>query len=81
MKLPRDIGGEELARLLAKYGYKITRQTGSHMRLSTNYKRTEHRVTVPSHKPLKTGTLSAIISEVAVYLEIEKQALIDRLFE
>jgi predicted RNA binding protein YcfA (HicA-like mRNA interferase family) len=62
MKLPRDIGGEELARLLAKYGYKITRQTASHMRLSTNYK-------------------SAIISEVAVYLEIEKQALIDRLFE
>ena len=32
MKLPRDIGGEELAKLLSKYGYEITRQTGSHRR-------------------------------------------------
>jgi len=35
MKLPRDISGEELAKLLRKYGYKVTRQTGSHMRLTT----------------------------------------------
>ncbi len=33
MKLPRDLGGEELAKLLKKYGYEVTRQTGSHMRL------------------------------------------------
>lgn len=41
MKIPRDIGGEELARLLGKYGYKITRQTGSHMRLTSSHKETE----------------------------------------
>ncbi len=34
MKLPRDVGGGELAKLLDKYGYEVTRQTGSHMRLS-----------------------------------------------
>jgi len=28
MKLPRDMGGEELTALLGRYGYKITRQTG-----------------------------------------------------
>ncbi len=61
MKLPRDIGGEELAKLLVKYGYYVTRQTGSHMRLSTKYKGTEHHITIPGHKPLKTGTLSGII--------------------
>ena len=33
MKLPRDIGGRDLADLLSKYGYKIDRQTGSHLRL------------------------------------------------
>jgi predicted RNA binding protein YcfA (HicA-like mRNA interferase family) len=80
MKLPRDIGGEELAKLLDKYGYKITRQNGSHMRLSTNCNGTEQHITIPKHKPLKTGTLSNIISEVAVYLGIEKQTLIDNLF-
>jgi len=26
MKLPREISGEELAKLLEKHGYKITRQ-------------------------------------------------------
>ena len=36
MKLPRDIGGEELAKILNKYGYEVTRQTGNHLRLTTN---------------------------------------------
>lgn len=35
MRLPRDLGGEELAALLGRYGYEATRQTGSHMRLTT----------------------------------------------
>lgn len=38
MKLPRDIGGSELASLLGKYGYHVTRQTGSHLRLTSTYK-------------------------------------------
>jgi predicted RNA binding protein YcfA (HicA-like mRNA interferase family) len=29
MKLPRDLGGQELAHQLEKFGYCITRQTGS----------------------------------------------------
>ena len=35
MKLPRDLSGTELARVLQVLGYKVTRQTGSHMRLAT----------------------------------------------
>jgi hypothetical protein len=34
MKLPRDVGGRDLADLLSKYGYQVTRQTGSHLRLA-----------------------------------------------
>lgn len=41
MKIPRDISGEELARLLKKYGYEVTRQKGSHIRL-TAVLREEH---------------------------------------
>jgi len=44
MKIPKDIGGKELANLLAKYGYKITRQTGSHIQLITTIKG-EHQIT------------------------------------
>jgi len=35
MRLPRDIKGSEPAKKLEKYGYRIKRQTGSHLRLST----------------------------------------------
>ena len=35
MKLPRDIGGEDLIKLLAKFGYEVVRQTGSHVRLKS----------------------------------------------
>jgi len=35
MRLPRDVSGADLARALSKLGYKVTRQTGSHMRLTT----------------------------------------------
>ena len=60
MRIPRDLGGEELARLLRRYGYEITRQTGSHLRLTTIVKG-EHHITIPRHKPLKVGTLSNIL--------------------
>jgi predicted RNA binding protein YcfA (HicA-like mRNA interferase family) len=80
MKLPRDVGGEELATLLRKYGYRITRQTGSHIRLTSNAKGTEHHISIPRHKPLKVGTLSNILSDLASYLEVEKQKLIEDLF-
>jgi predicted RNA binding protein YcfA (HicA-like mRNA interferase family) len=80
MKLPRSLGGEELAALLGRYGYQVTRQTGSHIRLTSIFKGTEHHLTIPRHKPLKVGTLNSIVSEVATYLEVEKQELIDKLF-
>jgi predicted RNA binding protein YcfA (HicA-like mRNA interferase family) len=80
MKLPRDVGGEELAALLGRYGYKITRQTGSHMRLTSTSKGFEHHITIPRHKPLRVGTLSSIVNEMAAYLEIERQKLVEELF-
>ena len=81
MKLPRDMGGEELAALLDKYGYKITRQTGSHIRLTSTSKGFDHHITIPRHKPLRVGTLSSIVNEIADYLEIERQKLLKELFK
>jgi len=81
MKLPRDVGGEELANLLGKYGYRLIRQTGSHLRLTSSAKGTDHHLTIPRHRPLRVGTLSSILKDVATYLEIEKQHLIEELFK
>ena len=79
MKLARDMGGDELAALLGRYGYNITRQTGSHMRLTSTSRGFEHHLTIPRHRPLRVGTLSSIINEIAAYLEIERQELVDDL--
>ena len=78
-KLPRDISGKKLAKALSKFGYQITRQTGSHLRLTTTTSG-EHHVTIPDHDQLKVGTLSGIVGEVAQHLESSKGEIIDQLF-
>jgi predicted RNA binding protein YcfA (HicA-like mRNA interferase family) len=80
LRLPRDLSGEQFARLLRRYGYDITRQTGSHLRLTSKLRGTEHHVTIPAHNPLKIGTLSAVLAEVASYLEMDRSALANELF-
>ncbi len=79
MKLPRDLSGEELAKILGKYGYQITRQTGSHIRLTTTFKG-QHHITIPKHKALKVGTLNNILNDISQYLKKDKQSFIDELF-
>ncbi len=79
MRLPRDLGGQELAKILKNYGFEITRQTGSHLRLTSTVKG-EHHITIPKHKPLKIGTLNSILNDIAQYLKTDKQKLIDELF-
>lgn len=79
MRLPRDVEGDDLAARLGRVGYRVTRQSGSHIRLTTN-SNGEHHVTVPAHSPLRVGTLSAILGDVAAHLEITRDDLIERLF-
>lgn len=80
MKLPRDLSGIHLGSLLRKYGYEVTRQTGSHLRLTSTLKGREHHVTIPAHRELSVGTLNAILSDVASYLEMDRALLIEALF-
>jgi predicted RNA binding protein YcfA (HicA-like mRNA interferase family) len=46
MRLPRDLGGHDLVRKLTVLGYEVTRQTGSHIRLTTQ-ENGEHHITFP----------------------------------
>ncbi len=79
MKLPRDLTGVELSKRLARLGYVVTRQTGSHLRL-TSGEHGEHHVTVPRHDPLRVGTLAAILDAVAAHHGLRRDMLLDRLF-
>ena len=80
MKLPRDVSGDELARKLGSVGYQVTRQTGSHLRLTCDNP-SQHHITVPKHNPLRLGTLSSILGDVAAHLRISREELAERLFD
>jgi predicted RNA binding protein YcfA (HicA-like mRNA interferase family) len=51
-RLPRNVSGADLVRLLEGFGYVASRQKGSHLRL-TSQAGGEHHVTVPSHAALR----------------------------
>ncbi len=80
MKLPRDLTGAELSKRLTRLAYTVSRQSGSHMRLSTS-ERGEHHVTIPRHDPLRIGTLAAILDAVAAHHGLSRDELLQRLFE
>ncbi len=80
MKLPRDVSGEDLVRSLRRFGYAPTRQTGSHVRLTSNLKGSEHHVTIPNHKQIRIGTLAQILADVASYLNLTREHLARQLF-
>jgi predicted RNA binding protein YcfA (HicA-like mRNA interferase family) len=79
VKLPRDVSGQDLARALRPCGYKVTRQVGSHMRLSTD-ERGVHHITIPAHDHLRVGTLEYILASVAHHLGVDRQELELKLF-
>jgi predicted RNA binding protein YcfA (HicA-like mRNA interferase family) len=65
VKIPRDLNGADLAKRLAVYGYSVTRQSGSHMRLSRQTADGQQHLTIPAHKPMRVGTLRQILKDVA----------------
>ena len=79
MKLPRDVSGADLVHALRALGYEVTRQTGSHIRLSTT-RGGEHHVTIPNHEHLRVGTLSAILSDVARHFGLSRDEIAERRF-
>jgi predicted RNA binding protein YcfA (HicA-like mRNA interferase family) len=66
VRLPRDITGPQLVKALAALGYEVTRQKGSHIRITTQRDGENHEV-VPYHHPIKTGTLSGILKRIAAH--------------
>lgn len=57
VRIPRDLTGADLATWLAEFDDTITRQSGSHMRLTRIDGDQEQHLTIPTHKPLRVGTL------------------------
>ncbi len=56
----------------------MIRQTGSHIRVTTQ-KNGTHSLTIPAHNPLKIGTLSSILNDVANHFSMTKETLLEHL--
>lgn len=79
MKLPRDLAGSTLVRVLCRdLGYRVVHQVGSHVILETESPR-HHRLAVPDHSPLRPGTLNAILRAVAQAKGLDRADILDRL--
>ena len=79
MKLPRNISAAEFVSSLKKFGYEVSRQKGSHIRLTT-LSNGEHHLTIPNHNPIKLGTLSSILNDVALHFKLSKEDTLKKLF-
>jgi predicted RNA binding protein YcfA (HicA-like mRNA interferase family) len=76
MKTPRNVNAGDLVRALRKLGYETSRQEGSHIRLTTSV-HGAHHVTVPNHRPLKTGTLlGGVLKPVAAHHKLTVDELL-----
>jgi predicted RNA binding protein YcfA (HicA-like mRNA interferase family) len=80
MKIPRDLSATQLAKALAQFGYQVTRQKGSHPRLTT-HTNGEHHITLPSHLSLRIGLVSSVLADVASHLGLSRDQLLQQLFE
>jgi predicted RNA binding protein YcfA (HicA-like mRNA interferase family) len=80
MKLPRDMDAPELIKALQRLGYRVVRQSGSHIRLQSDQSK-PHALTIPKHSPLKLGTLASILSDIALHRDMSKDELLKQLFE
>ena len=79
MKRPRGVSGKELAQKLKPFGYRVTRQVGSHMRLTTEQSG-QHHITVPAHHHLAIGKINAVLWELTRHFGISRQGLMEKLF-
>jgi predicted RNA binding protein YcfA (HicA-like mRNA interferase family) len=67
VKLPSDLSGQELVKILGRIGFVVNRQKGSHivLRRADPYA----RVVVPDHKRVRPGTLRQILNEAGLTVE------------
>jgi len=67
-KLP-VASGDDLIRVLEKFGYVRVRQKGSHVRLRHSAEPQRKQLTVPLHKTLKRGLLRHVLSDARITVD------------
>lgn len=80
-KIPRDVDAVKFLKHLKRaFGYEVTRQKGSHLRIE-RLSHPIHRMTIPNHDPIVIGTLTDILNELEEVHGIKREALLKLLFD
>jgi predicted RNA binding protein YcfA (HicA-like mRNA interferase family) len=72
-KLP-VVSARKLVAALARFGYEVDHQTGSHLILRQDFP-PYRRLTVPRHKEIAKGTLRSILRNAGLTVEQLREAL------
>ncbi len=67
-KLPRDVSGRQVVRVLQRQGFYVLHQRGSHIILRRDDPKAT--ISVPDHVPLRAGTLRTILNQAGI--EVKK---------
>ncbi len=62
------LSGTEVIRIFFLFGFDITSQKGSHVKLSRKTNFGKQVITVPNHDELDKGTLKAIINQASRFI-------------
>jgi predicted RNA binding protein YcfA (HicA-like mRNA interferase family) len=62
------LSGEQILKILSKFGFEIISQKGSHIKLSRVQRNAEQILVIPNHKQLKKGTIKAIYNQTKKYV-------------
>ncbi len=64
----RRLSGAQVAAILQIFGFAITGQKGSHVKLARISGGIKQILTIPNHKEIDTGTLRAIYRQALAYI-------------
>jgi predicted RNA binding protein YcfA (HicA-like mRNA interferase family) len=69
----RNLGGRDVVKILARFGFRVVSQRGSHAKLvRALLDGTKQILTIPIHVELDRGTLRAILRQASKYIPEEE---------
>jgi predicted RNA binding protein YcfA (HicA-like mRNA interferase family) len=63
------VSGQKVVKKFEKIGYKVVRQTGSHMRMWNFFDKNKKPLTIPNHKLIGRGLLRKIVRDAEITVE------------
>ena len=68
MAKPKTLSGPDVVRILARFGFEVISQRGSHIKLRRDRLGVRETLTVPNHRELDRGTVLAIYKQALRYI-------------